>query len=178
MPDHVAFLRAINVGGHRLPNADLRAHVAALGFGEVAVYQASGNVVLSGDGAGEPEIARRLEEGLRDALGYEVPVLVRSAEEVRAIAAAQPFPPAAVAASRGKLQVLLLRERPGAAARRAVLAHASEQDRLALGDRELFWLPSGGLLESPLDLKAIGRELGLSTTRTKGTIERLAARFF
>jgi uncharacterized protein (DUF1697 family) len=42
--------------------------------------------------------------------------------------------------------------------------------------RELYWLPSGGLLESDLDLKAIEKLLGADTRRTMGTIEQIAAK--
>jgi uncharacterized protein (DUF1697 family) len=59
-----------------------------------------------------------------------------------------------------------------------VLALADERDRLALDGRELYWLPSGGTIDSELDLKAIGRLLGAMTMRTKNTIAQLAARHF
>jgi len=60
--------------------------------------------------------------------------------------------------------------------RKEVLAMSTEEDWLAIKGRELYWLPSGGTIDSDLDLKAIGSLLGLSTMRTKGTIERIAAK--
>jgi uncharacterized protein (DUF1697 family) len=72
----------------------------------------------------------------------------------------------------------MLSARPTARARKQVLALASDEDRLAFGDRELYWLPSGGMLDSELDLKAIGKLLGLTTTRTKNTVEQLATKYF
>jgi hypothetical protein len=57
-----------------------------------------------------------------------------------------------------------------------VLSLASDEDALAFGERELYWLPSGGMLETALDLDAIDELLGLSTRRTKGTIELIAAK--
>ena len=59
-----------------------------------------------------------------------------------------------------------------------MLALATDQDLLAFGKRELFWLPSGGTLDSELDRKAIDRLLGPTTMRTKGTVDLLAAKFF
>ena len=50
----------------------------------------------------------------------------------------------------------------------------AEADLLAIEGRELYWLPSGGLLESGLDLKAIEKLLGTDTRRTMGTIEQIA----
>ncbi len=53
---------------------------------------------------------------------------------------------------------------------------AGEEDLLAIEGRELFWLPSGGTLDSDLDLKAIDKTLGKGTMRTMGTIEQIAAK--
>ena len=55
---------------------------------------------------------------------------------------------------------------------------STDEDRLAIEGRELYWLPSGGTIDSELDLKTIGSALGLATMRTKGTIERIAAKHF
>jgi uncharacterized protein (DUF1697 family) len=104
-------------------------------------------------------------------------VFLRSAREVRAIAAHEPFRSADVAASEGKLQVAFLRRRPTAAQRNEVLAHATEQDRLALRGRELYWLPSGRMADSGLDLRAVEALVGPTTMRTKSTIELLAAKY-
>jgi hypothetical protein len=62
--------------------------------------------------------------------------------------------------------------------RREVLAMADEQDLLAFGERELYWLPSGGIIETALDIAAIESAVGPSTRRTKGTIEQMAAKHF
>jgi uncharacterized protein (DUF1697 family) len=173
----VAFLRGMNLGGRRITNGDLRGHFEAIGFAEVATFRASGNVIF-GSEAGEPEaeLARRLEAELGARLEYEVPVFLRSAAEVAAIAAFEPFDPALVESSGGKLQVSLLAEAPAAAARRRVLALATDEDRLAIEGSELYWLPSGGILDSALDQKAIAAVLGAATTRTMGTIEQIAAK--
>ena len=53
---------------------------------------------------------------------------------------------------------------------------AGEEDRLALRGSELYWLPSGGMRDSGLDLRALEAGLGPWTMRTKGTIEQIAAR--
>jgi uncharacterized protein (DUF1697 family) len=178
MPLYAGFLRAINVGGRRITNQDLRAAVEALGFTGVAVFRASGNVVFEGGDDHPDALARRIEDGLEAALGYEVTTFVRSTEEMLAIARHEPFDPGEVAASKGKLQVVLLGEPPDAAARDAVLELATDEDRLAFGPRELYWLPSGGTIDSPLDMRAIARALGVTTHRTKGTMESIARKFF
>ena len=168
----VAFLRSINVGGRRVKNQELIAIVEGLGLTDVAAYQAAGNLIFTGD-LGEAALRR----GLSDALGFEVPVILRGVDEVAAIAAAAPFTASERAASAGKVQVLLLAAAPDAAQTRAVLALQDASDRLRILDRQLFWLPIGGLSDSALDLRFIERTLGLQTCRTQGTLQRLAKRF-
>jgi uncharacterized protein (DUF1697 family) len=135
MPRYAAFLRGMNVGGHRLTNEELRAHFTAMGFGEVASFRASGNVIFAAGDSRPRQLGPRIEAGLQTALGYAVPTYIRSAREVRAIAAMQPFAPEHVRASTGKLHVALLAEPPAAAARERVLEMASARDRLLFGER-------------------------------------------
>jgi len=166
----------MNVGGHRLTNDELRSHFAALGFAEVATFRASGNVVFAADERSPQEVTEHVEQGLASLLGYAVPTFIRSDSEVRAIAARQPFAPERVRAAGGKLQVSLLGPSPTRDVRAEVMSLASDEDALCFGERELYWLPSGGLLESALDLRGIDRLLGPSTMRTKGTIELIASK--
>jgi uncharacterized protein (DUF1697 family) len=157
----------------------LRSCVAELGFEDVVTFRASGNLVFSDEGGSAPgKVAARLEQGLANSLGYDVPVFLRTASEVKAIAAHDPFPAQLVKASAGKLQVLLLAGKPAVQTRRNVLALATGEDRLAILERELYWLPSGGISDSALDLKAIEALLGKTTTRTKGTVDQIAAKHF
>lgn len=178
MSRYVAFLRGMNLGGRRIKNEELRGHFEGMGFEEVATFRASGNVVFSyGGRERESKLARRVEAGLDERLGYDVPAFLRSIEEVGAIAAQVPFDRKRVAKSEGKLQVSLLMEKPGAASKKKVLALATDEDLLAIEGRELYWLPRGSLLESELDLKAIEGLLGSDTRRTMGTIEQIAAKY-
>ncbi len=176
MERYAAFLRGMNLGGRRIKNEELRAEFEALGFADVATFRASGNVIFSADDGSEGALAKTIEAGLGEALGYEVPVFLRSCAEVAKVAAQEPFEAKLVAASKGKLQVTFLARKPTAAQRKKVLALADEADRLALAGRELYWLPSGGISESELDLTAIDAALGKGTMRTMGTIEQIAAR--
>ncbi|HET7418406.1 MAG TPA: DUF1697 domain-containing protein [Solirubrobacterales bacterium] len=178
MERYVAFLRGMNLGKRRIKNEGLRRHFEEMGFEEVATFRASGNVIFSSSKReAEGKLAQRVEAELDERLGYDVPVFLRSMSEVAAIAEQQPFNPKAVAKSKGKLQVSLLQKKPTAAAKKKVLALASDEDLLALEGRELYWLPSGGLLESGLDLKAIEALVGADTRRTMGTIEQIASKY-
>ena len=81
---YVALLRAVNVGGRKLPMAELRADVAALGFTDVETYIQSGNVVF----AAKKTSPSRLAADLEAAIG--VPVIVRTAAEMAAVVNARP----------------------------------------------------------------------------------------
>jgi uncharacterized protein (DUF1697 family) len=177
MPRYVAFLRGMNLGGRRITNDDLRAAFEGLDLTGVATFRASGNVVFDGpDGVDGADVSTKIEAGLADALGYEVLVFLRSSKQVAAIAAREPFDARQVDASAGKLQVALLPDAPGKLVRKEALGMATDEDRLAIEGSELFWLPSGGISESDLDLETLESELGPWTMRTMGTIEQIAAR--
>lgn len=178
MNHYVAFLRGMNLGNRRIKNEELRRHFEEMGFEEVATFRASGNVIFSSSGReGEGKLAERVEVELDERLGYDVPVFLRSIEEVAAIAAAEPFDPKLVAKAKGKLQVSLLKKKPSAAAKKKALALATEEDLLAIEGRELYWLPRGGISESDLDLKALDAVLSPGTIRTMGTIEQIASQY-
>jgi uncharacterized protein (DUF1697 family) len=178
MPRYVAFLRGMNVGGHRVSSEELRGLFIELGFEGVASFRSSGNVIFQAGGVGEEQLTLRLQDGLAKGLGYEVPVFARTSGEVQAIAAYRPFDQELIEASAGKLQVTLLAKKPAKKAQADVLALSNDEDRLVIHGRELYWLPSGGILDSALDFKAIALLLGQSTTRTKATIDLIAAKFF
>lgn len=172
---YAAFLRAVNLGrNRRVSGAELRAIFEKLGLEDVASFRTSGNLVFEAP----RDMTAQIEKALESELGYDVGVYLRTAAELREIASHDPFKPAETKASKGKLQVSLLSDKPTAAKRKQVLALATDQDRLAFGKRELYWLPSGGTMESELDRKAIDAVLGPTTMRTKGTVEQLAAKYF
>lgn len=177
MKRYVAFLRGMNLGGRRVRNEELRAEFETLGFENVATFRASGNVIFASGGGSESSLTAKIEAGLGEALGYEVPVFLRSCAEVTEIASGEPFDPKRVEASKGKLQVTVLAKKPTTAARKKIEALATDEDRLAIGGRELYWLPSGGISESNLDWKPIDATLGSGTMRTMGTVEQLASRY-
>ena len=179
MPTHAAFLRGVNLGSHhRVSSAELRSLFEALGFEDVSTFRTSGNVAFTAGREAAAKLTARIERALADSLDLKVAVFLRTASELRAIADHQPFPAKQVEASKGKLQVSLLSKPPSARARKDVLALATDDDKLAFDQRELYWLPKGGMSDSALDLKTIAKLLGPTTVRTKGTMEQLAAKYF
>jgi uncharacterized protein (DUF1697 family) len=89
---YAALLRAINVGGTgKLPMSDLATLCTRAGFCDVKTYIASGNVVFTSP-AKEPAVKRSLEQALEKYMKKPVPVALRTAAELEATIAANPFP--------------------------------------------------------------------------------------
>jgi uncharacterized protein (DUF1697 family) len=177
VPRHIAFLRAINVGGRRASREQLTACLENLGFDNVTTFRASGNLIFDAGRASPSALTKRLDQALTESLGYEVRSFLRTAAQVRAIAALDPFPPKVVSASGGRLQVALLAKSPPKRVREEVLSMATDADRLAIHGRELYWLPSGGQMQTELNLRLLDNLLGENTRRTKGMIEEISAKF-
>jgi uncharacterized protein (DUF1697 family) len=177
VPRHVAFLRAINIGGRRASREQLTTCLESLGFENVATFRASGNLIFDADRESEAALIARINDALTQSLGYEVRAFLRNAPQVREIAAMDPFPPKVVRASGGRLQVALLAKPPAKPVRNEVLSMATDADPLAVHGRELYWLPSGGTMQTDLNLRAIDNLVGENTRRTKSMIEEIAAKF-
>jgi uncharacterized protein (DUF1697 family) len=179
MPRYAAFLRGVNLGSRRrASSADLRSCFEGAGLESVETFRTSGNVVFDAGRESRAALTKRVERALAQDLGFDVTVFLRTAGEVKSIAANQPFPAKLERASKGKLQVALLGGNPSASVRKRTLALATDEDRLAFDDRELYWLPSGGTRDSALDLKSAEKLVGPWTMRTKGTVEALAGKYF
>src|SRR6185295_10703550 len=91
MPKLVAFLRAINVGGHTVSMDTLRREFEAIGLKDVETFIASGNVVFAAPPGKATALERKIEKRLHDSLGYEVRTFIRTEAEVAAIAGYKPF---------------------------------------------------------------------------------------
>jgi uncharacterized protein (DUF1697 family) len=166
---YAAFLRAINVGGRRIKGPALCLPFTDMGFGDVQSFRASGNVVFD---APRKPAEGRVEDGLEKALGYEVGAFLRGPAELAELAGGEPFEPGA------RYHVWFLKRLPPQARQRDVLALGTEDDRLAFGKRELFWRPRGKMMDTGLDLDAVGKMIGLNTVRTNGTVEQIHSKYF
>ena len=160
----IALLRAANVGGTgKLAMADLRAMAEAEGFGAVRTYIQSGNLVFETD-RGPDEARRALEARLRAHAGKPVGVILRTAEEMGAILAANPFPDA----EPSKVGVLFLDAAPPPETRDAAKGRADEE--IVLGAREVFVHYPSGMGRTKLRFPAMAD----GTMRNVNTVARLA----
>jgi uncharacterized protein (DUF1697 family) len=92
-----AFLRGVNVGGHRpLKMADLRAAFEGMGFENVQTILASGNVVFDSDVGDERALSERIEAELDRLFGYPITVIVRRLDDLVRLVESDPFKGVAV----------------------------------------------------------------------------------
>lgn len=175
MPRYVAFLRAINVGGHIVKMERLRALFEGAGLANVSTFIASGNVLFESRKA-PTQLEAQIEKTLQAALGYEVATMVRSSAELAAIV--EQVTSRGLAAEPGvTLYVGLLKEAPAAGAAGKVRAMSNDVDTLEIQGRELYWRCRKSMSESTVVGSALGKALGVPmTTRNINTMQKLDAR--
>src|SRR5687767_3383922 len=89
MAQYIAFLRAINVGGHVVKMDVLKSIFESLGYSKCATFIASGNVLF--ESRKQPaRLEKEIEKKLASALGYDVATFIRTPAELRAISEGAP----------------------------------------------------------------------------------------
>ncbi len=174
---YIAFLRAINVGGHTVKMDRLRALFVEMGYEQVETFIASGNVIFDSPTKDTAALERKIEAALQEGLSYRVDTFIRTPSELAAIADQWPFAKAEREAPH-TLYVAFLGAPPDEAARGKVLALANAVDALHVDGRELFWLRHDGMGESALSGAVIEKALGgPATMRNARTVARLAKKY-
>ena len=157
-------LRAVNVSGTgKLPMAELKAMGVGCGFANVRTFIASGNLLFDSD-LFEAAVTQLVADKVEAFFGKPVPVLVRSAAEMEAVAAANPF-----ADQPGNRVVAHFM---AVAATQAMIDAATGQkdERLALGRRELYIFYGDGMGTSKLKLPAFKD----GTARNMNSVAKMA----
>jgi uncharacterized protein (DUF1697 family) len=177
MPRYIAFLRAINVGGHIVPMVQLRQRFEALGFSNVETFIASGNVIFDAPARNTKKLEGTIEAALRKELGYEVTTFVRTPPEVARIAAYKPFSDAELEAKGHELYLGFLTATPTAEAEAKLMSLASDEHAFHLAGREVYWLFRVRFSESRVTGATLEKTLKLPTTlRNVRTVRRIAAK--
>jgi len=172
MPRLVAFLRAINVGGHTVEMAKLKQLFEKLSLTGVETFIASGNVIFDAPKAAPDTLERKIAAHLEKSLGYEVVTFLRSPTELAATLAHRAFPKERAGST---LHIGFLGSPPAAAAKQRVLALTSDIDDFHVHGRELYWRCAGRFSDSVVSGPKLEKALGQPTTMRKiTTVERLA----
>ena len=159
---YVALLRGINVGGTTsVAMADLRRVFVDLGLQDVTTYLRSGNVAF-GSAAKPARLVADLERAITDGLGRSVTVILRSKDELEAMAADNPF--LGQQDDPTKLHVTFLAAKPDAAHRARLDRPAGETGEFVLADRDVFLHCPDGYGRSKLSNAFIEKRLGVAAT--------------
>lgn len=161
---YVALLRGVNVGGrNRLAMADLRALLAGLGHGAPRTYVQSGNAIFASDRSDGQAMADELAGAIATELGVSPSVMLRSADQLAAVVAANPFAPEA-AADPTTVHAAFLSAEPDDPAAFAVDPAAFAPEQIAVGDRVRYLHLPAGIGRSPLATELARRRAGVAVT--------------
>lgn len=162
---YIALLRAVNVGGTgKLPMVELRRLCEHAGLNAVRTYIASGNVVFESTQS-RLQVASLLEAQLESYAGKAVGVQLRTADEMAAVLAANPFPHGA---GNRVVAIFLDGAPPGDTLTRL---RGQNGEQVVLGHREIYVHYGEGMADSRLVIPAAG----IGTARNMNTVAKLAA---
>ncbi|HET7476102.1 MAG TPA: DUF1697 domain-containing protein [Dermatophilaceae bacterium] len=165
----VVLLRAVNVGGAKLPMADLRRIAEQLGAVNVSTYIASGNLICAPPGTAEA-FDRALEQAVQREFGYFREAISRTPAQLRQALDAHPFE--VLKDSYSYISFLLAAPTPAAVAKAAGLE--TFEDRCQVIGSELHIRYAAGAGKAQMNTNAIGRALGVpGTARNLTTVRKL-----
>jgi len=177
MGRYIAFLRAINAGGHTVKMAALRGLFEELELHNVETFIASGNVLFDSNVRSVGPLEERIETHLAQKLGYAVPTFIRTPAQLQAISTHQLAPRRRRRATPyTALYVGFLKGVPSRDATTALAALQNEVDAFDVTQREIYWSFATKLTESTVSGTLLERTLAMPVTfRNITTIRRLVA---
>lgn len=172
MTTYMAFLRGVNLGKRQMKMAELKACCESIGLTDVKTIVASGNVRFESNT--DEGLKERLEAAMLERFSFPVKLTLRSAAEIEAMIASEPFaqvdPKADVA-----LHVLLADEKLPPKPDLSSLPGHIEVPRIDA--REIYFvahrLPNGRYTEGLDKLGKLLPKDALVTMRNWNTIEKL-----
>lgn len=172
MEKKLGILRGINVGGkRRLLMADLKSLCTSLGWEHVETYIQSGNVIFKSN-LNNSALEKILEKAIEERFGYEVPVIVRTEEEL--VQALQNHPFSARETEVDKLLVTFLKEKPSDTCLEHIRSFKVEPDAFEVVDKEVFLYCEGKYHQSKLTNAFFEKKLKtIATTRNMKTVLKL-----
>jgi uncharacterized protein (DUF1697 family) len=170
---HVALLRGINLGSaNRLAMKDLAALFERAGCVDVRSYIQSGNLVFGASADVAKRLAERITADIERRFGMRVPVVLRTADELRAVARDNPF--LAAGADADKLHIMFLADKPDKKACAALDPQRSLPDAFVVKGREVYLFLPNGAGKSKLSNGYFDSKLAtISTARNWRTVLKL-----
>ena len=138
----IVLFRGINVGGNKVAKMEtLRAALTGAGFGSVATYIQSGNVVVTSD-MKAAEVEAAIGTLFAETFGFASRPTVRTADSWRKMIAGNPFPEGA--ADHKKLHAVLLDGVPEADAIERLQEKATATEQFTIADGVLYLFTPDG----------------------------------
>lgn len=174
---YIAFLRAINVGGHSVKMDHLHRLFESLGFSNVETFIASGNVIFESPAENAHTLESEIESHLKKSLGFEVATFIRSPEELVQVARYEPFRISELEAEGNSLYIAFLSNTPGEAARQKLMGYRSPIDDFHVKGREIYWLCRKKMSDSTFSGSLLEKTIGMpATMRNATTVKKIAAK--
>jgi uncharacterized protein (DUF1697 family) len=170
---YVALLRGINVGGNNmLPMKELAAMFGKAGCTDVQTYIQSGNVVFRADAKRAARISATIAKAITARFPMRIPIVVRSAGELRRVAENNPFLARGVDAD--KLHLVFLSGAPVVAAVAALDPKRSAPDEFIVRGAEIYLHCPNGFGRTKLSNAYFDAKLAtISTVRNWRTVLKL-----
>ena len=138
MAEYAAFLRGINVGGHKpVPMAALKKALEALKFKNVRTLLASGNVLFEAPNGAAGALEKKIGEKLEKTFGMEIPVMIRTLKDLQVLHDSEPFKGIRVTPKTG-LYVTFLSQEPEKSLRVPYASPGGEIRILRVAGREII----------------------------------------
>jgi uncharacterized protein (DUF1697 family) len=175
---YVAFLRAINVGGHTVKMDHLRKLFESMGFANVETFIASGNVIFDSKTRSSAALEKKIEKQLQAGLGYEVKTFIRTLDEIADVTSDKSFKTSELEAPGNILYIGFMSATPEQVAIKKLGTLADEVNDFRLSEREVYWLRrtkvgesqySGGIIEKTLKTPV--------TFRNSTTVKKILAKY-
>ncbi|MCF6136534.1 DUF1697 domain-containing protein [Pseudalkalibacillus berkeleyi] len=175
MPTYIALLRGINVGGHKKVKMDrLKEIFSSIGFEQVRTYIQSGNVIFETRPLETSELIQQIESQLKEALEFEVPVIVKTAEEWKTAIGANPFDVDLLKEDE-KLHVSFLAEKPSTEAVEKLLSVESDIDDFQIEGKTAYIVCRKGYKKTVFSNTFIEKKLKVAaTTRNWNSVMKIA----
>jgi len=175
MPKYIAFLRAINVGGHVVKMNDLKKLFEKMGFSNVSTFIASGNVIFDSASKNRKALEKKIEDSLEKGLGYPVATFVRTTEEVARVLEQSPFKNFESEEKLPALFIGFVADPPENELGKKLKALSTKTDELLVQGSEIYWLCHSKLSDSKLSYAVMEKVLGVKATfRNCTTVRRIA----
>ncbi len=176
MEKYIAVLRGINVSGKRkIKMADLRDLLELEGFENVQTYIQSGNVVFSAKAYNARKLEHQISTLIEKHYGFDVPVIVMEASQVKEIMTHNPFLPEN-AENLHTLYVAFLSDEPVSETIKNIPPEQFLPDRFYIKGKHVFLCYATRYSNSKLDNNFLEKKLKVTaTTRNWKTIKALAA---